>query len=150
MTRKLRILIILVPVIALLLAAVLVPISAKAGPVQFPTGTYINTLTEADLPPGLPPEFIEVLTGQWQIEFTEARTVIVTKEGEVVVLSRYTGNPARYVTTDLEGPLACLDPGTATGVYQWAFDNDELTLTVVHDACGGRAIALTAHPLQKQ
>jgi hypothetical protein len=67
-----------------------------------------------------------------------------------MVLGRYTANPARLVMTDLEGPLACVDPGTATGAYQWALENNELTLTAVHDACGGRHIVLTARPWQKQ
>jgi hypothetical protein len=151
MTGKLRILIILVPVIALLLAVVLVPRSAMAGPpAQFPTGTYITTITEADLPPGLPPDVIAVLSGQWQMEFTQAGNHIVTKEGDLAVLGRYTANPARLVFTDLEGPIACSYTGAATGVYQWAFENNELTLTAVHDACGGRHIVLTAHPWQKQ
>jgi hypothetical protein len=92
-----------------------------------------------------------VLVGEWFIEFTEAGSVIVTKTGEgVVVVGRYTSNPARYVTTDLLGLLACIDaPGEATGVYQWAFGDDELTLTLVQDRWDGRAFVLTLHPWQK-
>jgi hypothetical protein len=152
MAPQLRTSITLVSITALLVTVTLASIDAEAGRIQLPPGTYTATITESDIPPGFPPEAIPVLVGQWQIEFTEAGTLIVSKKGEgVVVVGRYTSNPVRYVTTDLLGPLACVDePGEATGVYEWTFENNELTLTVVHDRCAGRAFALTVHPLQKQ
>jgi hypothetical protein len=125
-------------------------IGAKANRNQHPTGTYRTVITEADLPPDYPPEFILLTTGQWEVEFSEDRRVFVVKEGAVVVERCYTSNPVRLVMTDLYGPFACLDSGWATGVYDWAFANNELTLTVVQDACIGRLIVLVTHPLQKQ
>lgn len=70
----------------------------------------------------------------------------------MVVEGRYLSNPAPFVATEESGPFACfnLHPGWATGVYQWTFENDELTLTAVHDDCEPRVRVVTAHPLQKQ
>ena len=151
MARQLQTAITLAAVIALLLIVTLVSIEAEASPIQPPPGTYTTTITEADIPPEFPPEFIPILVGQWESEFTEAGSIITSKDGEVVVVGRYTSTPVRVVLTDLLGPLACnINPGWATGVYGWMFDNNELTLTVVHDACEGRPVVLTAHPLQKE
>ena len=118
---------------------------------EVPTGIYTTTITLADFPPGFPPEAVAILLGQWQIELTEDGTNIVTKDGDVVVIGRYTAGRSHVVLRDEEGPLACTDaPGIATGVYTWSFENDELTLTPVLDRCFGRQFVSTVHPLQKQ
>jgi hypothetical protein len=149
---SLRILLFLVPVILLLLTVARAPLSAEAGPAQIPTGLYSTTITPADLPPNYPPEFVPLTTGQYELEFSETGSLVITKEGETVVVARYTSNPARLIITDLEGPFACVhqQPGATTGVFQWAFAANELTLTVVHDSCVGRPEVLTSSPLQKQ
>jgi hypothetical protein len=149
-TGKWRLLIIFIPVLVLVLAVALVAIRAQASPVQHPTGIYTTTITAADLPPDTPPDLIPVIPGDYEIEFTEDRRYIVVQDGEFIVLGRFTSNPTRIVMTDLEGPAACDEPGWATGVYQWTFENNELTLAVVQDACAGRAIGLTVRPWQKQ
>lgn len=116
-----------------------------------PAGVYTTTITPADIPPDLPPEVVDILVGQWQIELTEDGANIVSKNGEVVVFGRYTASPSHVVLRDEGGPLACFDaPGIATGIYSWSFQNDELTLTPVLDRCFGRQLVSTAHPLQKQ
>jgi hypothetical protein len=125
--------------------------SAEATSENLPPGTYTTTITEADIPPGFPPEAIPILVGEWQIEFTEAGSLVVTKDGDIVVVGHYNSNPFRVALTDQQGALACTDaPGIATGIYQWSFANDELVLTTVRDRCAGRNLVLTAHPLQKQ
>lgn len=152
MTKRLRIWIALLPILALLVAVAVVPDSAGASPPGFPPGTYTATITEADYPPGFPEE--GKAPGIFSNEFTADGRLIVTHEDfdGVLVEARYLSNPARLVMTDESGPFACfnLNPGWATGVYEWTFDGSELTLTVVHDACFPRAIVLTAHPLQLQ
>lgn len=125
--------------------------AAKPDFAEVPTGIYTTTITLADFPPGFPPEAIAILVGQWEIELTEDGTNIVTKDGDVVVIGRYTAGRSHVVLRDEEGPLACTDaPGIATGVYTWSFENDELTLTPVLDRCFGRQFVSTVHPLQKQ
>ena len=143
-------------VLSLALVALLVAVNpsapiAMAHSANVPTGIYTTTLTEADIPDSFPPEYIPVLVGDWEIEFSESGSYIVSKDGYPVVVGRYNSNPARIVMTDLQGPLSCTDePGIATATYRWTLAGDELLLTTVNDRCAGRNLALTAHPLQKQ
>lgn len=116
-----------------------------------PPGTYTTTITEADIPSSVTPQQIPVLVGQWEIEFSEAGSLIVSKNNDIVVVARYTSGPAQMVLRDLEGPLACLFPGGATGVYEWTFGNDLLSLSAIQDRCVvGRMVVLTAHAWQKE
>ena len=149
MTRQLRKSIKLVSAALLIGITLLLP-NVKADSTKLPPGTYATTITESDVPPFFPPEVIEILAGEWQIEFTDGGTYVVSKDGEIVVVGRYTSNQARVVMTDLQGVYACTDvPGVATGVYRWSLENNELTLVAVLDRCDGRPVALTAHPLHK-
>jgi hypothetical protein len=125
--------------------------SAEVNSTNLPPGTYTTTITEADIPPYFPPEAIAILVGQWQIEFTEAGSSVVTKDGDIVVVGHYTSTPTRVVLTDQQRALSCTDaPGIARAVYKWSLGNDELVLSSVLDRCAGRQVVLTAHPLQKQ
>ena len=139
-----------VAVIALVVVVMLTFTSAGATPRAFPPGTYSVTIVAEDVPPFFPPEAVPIFVGQWVNELTPDGDVIVYKDGDMVAVARYVANPARFVTTDLFGPLSCTTvPGEATGVYKWMFD-DELTLEAVHDRCLGRQFVLTVHPWQKQ
>ena len=120
---------------------------ARAAFERLPVGIYATTIAEQDIPAAFPPEAAEMLVGDWQIEFTEEGIAFVTKDGEPVVTTRYRSNPARLILQDLEGSLACTPPGA--GVFAWLLLDDVLTITEVQDACAGRALVLTAHPLQK-
>ncbi len=123
---------------------------ASAAP-SFPNTTYTMTLVPEDFPPFFPAEIVELLTGDWELDFTDPRISVARLNGEVVVESRYTKNPARLVLRDLAGPLACLDePRFAQGVYGWSLDNGELSLTVVQDRCDGRPFVLTVKPWTMQ
>jgi len=143
-------------VLSLALVAALVIASgwepkAVAHSANLPTGIYTTTVTAADIPAEFPPEYIPILVGDWEIEFTEAGSFIVAKDGFPVAVGRYNSTSARIVMTDLEGALACTDaPGIATAIYRWTLAGDELVLTTVNDRCAGRNLVLTAHPLQKQ
>src|SRR6266498_1273543 len=139
-------------VLSLALVAALIVVSpslpnAMAHSANVATGIYTTTLTAADIPASFPPEFIPLLVGDWEIEFTEAGSYIVNKDGYPVVVGRYNSNPARIVMTDLQGALSCTDePGIATSTYRWTLAGNELILTAVHDRCAGRNLVLTAHP----
>jgi len=125
--------------------------TASASSANVPTGIYTTTLVAEDIPAEFPPEFIPVLVGDWEVEFSESGSYIVSKDGYPGVVGRYNSNPARIVMTDLQGPLSCTDePGIATATYRWTLAGDELILTTVNDRCAGRNFVLTAHPLQKQ
>lgn len=152
MTMRMRISVALLPVVALLAALTLIPASAGASPFGFPPGAYTTTITDADYPPGFPEEAKGL--GDWELEFTADGRFLATYEplGFVVIEGRYVSNPARLVMTDESGPFASsnFNQGWATAIFDWAFDGDELTLTLVRDAFLSRAIVLTAHPLQLQ
>ena len=114
---------------------------------HIPLATYMTTISQQDIPASFPPEAAELLVGEWQIEFTDSGIAFITKDGELVVTTRYHTNPARLILQDQSGSLACLPP--RAGVFAWALEQDVLTLTEVQDTCAGRALVLTAHPLQK-
>jgi hypothetical protein len=137
--------------VAALLVATVWNSNAMAHSANVPAGIYTTTLTEADIPAEFPPEFIPVLVGDWEVEFSESGSYIVSKDGYPEVVGRYNSNPARIIMTDLQGPLSCTDePGIATATYRWTLAGDELILTTVNDRCAGRNLVLTAHPLQRQ
>ncbi len=137
-------------VIALVALVTAAP-NADASSVNLPAGIYTTTLTAADIPDEFPPEVVPLLVGDWEIEFSESGSYIVSKDGFPVVVGRYNSNPARVIMTDLQGALSCTDqPGIATASYRWTLSGDDLLLTAVHDGCAGRNLILTAHPLQKQ
>ena len=117
---------------------------------RLPPGAYVTTITEADVPPQFPPEAVPLLVGTWEIEFTTAGISVTRKDGASVVSGHYVSNPSRLILHDEAGPLACVDPGTVTGVYEWAFENGQLNLTEIHDSCAGRSVVLTSHGWQKQ
>lgn len=143
-------------VLSLALVAVLVVATpsvpnAMAHSANVPPGIYTTTLTEADIPDSFPAEYIPLLVGVWETEFTENGSYIVSKDGSPAVVGRYNSNPSRIIMTDLQGVLSCTDaPGIATATYRWTLAGDELILTTVNDRCPGRNLVLTAHPLQKQ
>ena len=112
-----------------------------------PVGIYATTIAEQDIPAFFPQESAELLIGDWQIEFTENGIAFVTKDGERVVTTRYHSNPARLILQDQEGRLACVPP--RAGVFEWLLQDNVLTITEVQDTCAGRALVLTAYPLQK-
>ena len=143
-------------VLSLALVAALVIATASglnvvAHSANVPTGIYTTTLTAADIPAEFPPEIASMLVGDWEIEFTEAGSFIVAKDGFPVVVGRYNSTSSRIVMTDLEGALSCTDaPGIATAIYRWTLVGNELVLTTVNERCPGRNLVLASHPLQRQ
>ncbi len=99
----------------------------KFEPVEFPAGTYKNA------------EFI--------VTFSDEGKIIVKKEDRLMVEGTYTLSGDRIVLTDEKGPLACKDPGTETGEYQWEFDAQGLIFIRLRDLCKGRVTSLESQPL---
>jgi hypothetical protein len=130
-----------------LAAAGSLAVGAMGANEHIPPATYMTTISSQDIPASFPPEAGELLVGAWQIEFTDNGIAFVTRDGELVVTTRYHTNPARLILQDQGGSLACLPP--RAGVFAWALEQDVLTLAEVQDTCAGRALVLTAHPLQK-
>lgn len=129
---------------------VLCSLDARAGAAEPLTpGTYAITIDASDIPSSFPPEFVPILLGEWKLEFSEDGVTIARKNGEIVVIGRYTANPARLVVHDTGGPLACTEPGTATGIYALAISAGQVMATAIHDQCAGREFVMTAHPWQQ-
>ena len=125
--------------------------TAAASSVDLPSGIYSTTIIAADLPAEVPPEFVAILVGYWEIEFTDSGSFIVNKDGSPVAVGRYNSNPGRVIMSDQDGLLACTDaPGIGTGIYRWTLSGNDLLLTTVNDRCVGRNLVLTAHPLTKE
>jgi hypothetical protein len=117
---------------------------------RFPNATFTMTLVAEDIPPFIPPEYADLLIGDWEIDFIAPRYSVARLNGEVVAEGPWVGTPTRLVTRDVAGSLACVGPGFEQGVYGWSLDNGELTLTVVQDRCDGRVFVLTAKPWTMQ
>jgi len=151
MTRHSRISTRLLSIAVLVMSISIFLPDVQADSTGITPGIYTTTIAGSDVPPEFPPDVASILVGQWQIEFTEGGTYIVTKDGDIVVIGRYTSHSSRFVMTDLQGALACTDaPGIATGVYRWSLANNQLELLSVLDRCAGRQLVLTTRPLQKQ
>jgi hypothetical protein len=98
--------------VAIALAAVgFLSVGAMAADERVPPGTYMTTITPEDIPASFQPEAAQILIGQWQLEFTDNGIAFVTKDGELVVTTRYRSNPARLILQDQSGSLACLPSG---------------------------------------
>jgi hypothetical protein len=125
-------------------------VTVAAAAAALPNAIYTMTLTPADMPEFFPPEAVEMLTGTWELDFTDPRSYSVRLDGVVLIFGRFTATPTRLIMRDLGGPLACLEePRHAQGVYEWTLSDDGLVLSVVTDHCAGRPFVLTVLPWQK-
>jgi len=138
-----------IPLLALAML-VLSPAASQASPDRIPPGIYVTYVTPADVPADYPPDVAAALPGTWEMEITGSGVYVVHKDGQFVVFGRYVSNESRFILHDELGPLSCSGAGQATGIYDWSFDGEDLTLTLVHDNCGVRAVAATAHPFELQ
>jgi hypothetical protein len=112
---------------------------------SLPTGTYATAITIDDIPASFPfPP--EAFAGQWQVEFTPAGSVIVSRNGELAAVGHYSSNSAVVEMTDVLGPYAC-EQRVETGRHRWTREDGELVLTPEADLCDGRVAVLTARPL---
>ena len=130
-------------VIALALAVF--PASVKADAPEFPTGTYVATITASDVAQ-FPPEFQFFLIGDWQIVYRSDGTLTV--ENLTTGMSAdgmYVATPSMIIFGHETGALACK---YGDGVFQWAFNGDTLTFIAVSETsnCLGRKAVLVTHP----
>ena len=65
-------------------------------------GTYVNTITLADIPDGFPP----ILEGHWKFTFAADNSYVVYKDGRLVVRGEYIIEADQLVQTDKDGPMA--------------------------------------------
>jgi len=102
---------------------------------EFPTGNYTVTFTEAD---DVTPEIV----GTWSVVWRIDGDFIIGFEGDALVQGEFSVDGNQVTLTDRDGPGRCPDSGT----YEWAFQDPELTLSLVSDSCESRSEVLTTKP----
>jgi hypothetical protein len=112
-------------VIALLLAGA--PVVCAQQSDKFPIGSYES--------------------GPYTITFKEGGKYEVTASagGGVKGIYKVSGNDVEV--TDQDGDFAC--PDTVVGKYKWKVDGEKLVMTIIDDACEGRAQGFSM-PLAKK
>lgn len=119
---------------------------ASTAPVGI-MGEYTVTLAAADIPAEMPDSMRPMMIGTWNIGLHEGNHVLVTFNGREVVSGPYmvSGSQVTFPANDT-GPYACRTAAT----YTWRMSGDQLTLARVQDACDGRVVVLTKHPLMRR
>ncbi len=105
----------------------LVGCSRTPTPSPSPVGTWVTTVTQAEIPTG---------AGQYEVTFADNGRTGIRYSGALSQgrwEMRYAVTQDRLVLTDELG--SCVRVGFPTGTYQWSIENDTLTLTPIDDAC---------------
>ena len=121
-----------------LLAACLSP-SEPPDLEDFPTGNYTVTFAEEE-------DVTPAIVGDWSIVWRMDGDFIIGFESDAFVRGAFSVNGSQVTLTDRDGPGRCPEPGT----YEWAFEDSELSLTLVSDDCSGRVEVLTTKPWTRQ
>ncbi|MCG6187072.1 hypothetical protein [Maribellus maritimus] len=74
--------------------------------------------------------------GEINLEFKNNVYELSTSASVIVVKGNYEINKNTINFTDTEGPMAC--PEDITGKYEFVFNNEDLMLKAIQDACPGR------------
>jgi hypothetical protein len=112
----------------------------------FPSGSYTTTIADSDIPASAPADMRTSMAGAWVITFGDNGHAAVTYNGRQVVDATYSTNGNQLLLGEDTGEYAC----HANARYTWHAAGGELHLTRVEDACDGRVVALTAHPLVRR
>ena len=115
-------------------------------PAGFPHGTYAVTIVAGDIPAAAPADMAAQLVGPWVLAFGDNGHALVSFNGRQVVDAPFTVNGNELILPTDTGEYAC----NSTARYTWHAMGNELHLTKVEDACDGRAVVLTAHPLVRR
>ena len=97
---------------------------------HFPTGKFTYTVGEYSP----------------SVDISEQGTMIISLEGEVIVISKYQVTGILIDVTDLEGTYA--GPEYGIGRYKWNLEGETLTFTLIEDKLPPRVKAF-AVPWQK-
>ncbi|HSU12899.1 hypothetical protein [Longimicrobium sp.] len=144
--------------LAALLAAACAPAAMSTPPAAAPPamataapamggiiGNYTVTLADSDVPSAMPADAHAGLVGAWTVAIHPGNHFVATFKGNQVVEGHYevNGNQITFPVGE-SGEYACTDPAT----YTWRRSGNQLTFAQVgQDACAGRAVVLTSHPL---
>jgi hypothetical protein len=98
----------------------------KLKGILFPTGTFTNK--------------------EFTVTFTDDRKYLFKDQDRILVEGSYIISGDKIVLTDESGIVACTEPDTSTGQYQWEFDEKQLIMNKIEDLCEGRISNLTEKP----
>jgi hypothetical protein len=94
---------------------------------RFPTGVFTNE--------------------EFTIIFTDDRKYFFKFNDKILVEGSYILSGDKIVLTDESGTVACTEPDTATGSYEWKYGDEKLFFSKIEDRCEGRISNLTKKPL---
>jgi hypothetical protein len=112
----------------------------------FPHGTYTTTMAAGDIPVGAPAEMAGQLVGPWVLAFGDNGHALVSFNGRQVVDATYSLSGNELILGTDTGEYAC----NSNARYTWHAAGGELHLTKVEDACDGRVLVLSKHPLVRR
>ena len=105
-------------------------VALARGASDFPQGTYT--------------------AGEFTILFGDKGQFRVSKGEEVQVEGAYIIEKEQVTLIDKSGPLACMGEKAAKGTYQWKYEAETLTFTIVNDNCSGRSTAVASQPWKRK
>ena len=94
---------------------------------QFPTGVFTNQ--------------------EFTITFTNNRKYYFKNKNRILVEGSYIISGDKIILTDESGTVACTEPDTTTGRYEWKYGNERLIFSKIEDYCEGRISNLTKRPM---
>ena len=108
--------------------------------IPLPSGAYLIVLTNADpVPAGM--------VGEYRMVFDTVGGFRVVRNGNDLVVGKYTVRADTLTFVDVSGEMACRGAPEAT--YLWKLGDNGLELVAVSDACEGRRRITTIHPLAR-
>jgi hypothetical protein len=111
--------------------------SAAAAGGRFPSGSFTASLSKQS------PAF---LNGGWKLTFEPGGAYTTAHPpGEVVARGKLAVSGGTVAFGKETGALGC----ATAGRYRWTYAGGSLRFAKVSDACGGRAIVLTARPFRR-
>jgi hypothetical protein len=117
-------------------------------------GVYVVTLTQEALAAAGVPQMLAIGSeGTWQLTLTADGLARIAQVTDIGVRSRaegpYSLTPGELYFGPDAGDYACTQFGVELGSYRWALSGDQLSLTVVDDACDDRRVLFVAGPLTR-
>ena len=99
-----------------------------------------------------PSEQIRFPTGAFTIEeltitFTDDRKYFFKHHDKILVEGSYIISGDKIILTDESGAVACTEPDSATGRYEWKYGDERLIFSKIEDHCEERSSNLTRNPM---
>jgi hypothetical protein len=126
-------------------------VATPTAPLQPPDGTYTTTITEAELSPSVPEQFVCENAGTFTLTVSGDQWSLsqVAAPGCTVADPENSGSwefSSNQVTFHDNQSFGC----SLAYTYQWSFEGTELRFTTVEDNCAPRVVLFSTHPWVRQ